>query len=129
MKATASANFSPEEVRTIQNAYALALKTLEATGPLSKIQRDGLAKEVINLAKSGCWETKRLASRAIMRASPDVTVCLEADMSSSLAGFHLAARRIWSSAAGAERRGPPDRRAVWTRRPTLDGRKHNRRRP
>jgi hypothetical protein len=68
MKATASANFSPEEVRTIQKAYALALKTLEATGPLSKVHRDGLAKEVINLAKSGCWETKRLASRAIMRA-------------------------------------------------------------
>jgi hypothetical protein len=69
MKATTSANFSPEEVRAIQNAYALALKTLEATGPLSKVQRDGLAREIINLAKSGCWETVRLASRAIMRAA------------------------------------------------------------
>ena len=49
MEATASANFSPEEVRTIQNAYALALKTLEATGPLSKVQRDGLVARVIQI--------------------------------------------------------------------------------
>jgi hypothetical protein len=67
MKAAMLTSFSPEEVKIISDAYALALKTFE-NAPLSKIRRDALAREIVTLAGRGCLETERLASRAIMRA-------------------------------------------------------------
>jgi hypothetical protein len=63
-------SFGPKEVKIIQDAYALALKTFEATESLSKIHRDALAREIIILAEKGCLETERLATRAIMRVMP-----------------------------------------------------------
>jgi hypothetical protein len=71
MKAAMLTSFNPEEVKIITDAYALALKTFETNEPLSSIHQDALAKEVIVLAEGserGCLETKRLATRAIMRA-------------------------------------------------------------
>jgi hypothetical protein len=68
MKTAALTSFGPEQVKIIKDAYALALKTFEVTGPLSKIHRNALAREILTLAKRGCLETERLANRAIMRA-------------------------------------------------------------
>jgi hypothetical protein len=64
MKGAAQTSFSPEEVKIITQAYALAMK---GTGRISKVRRGFLAKEILILAKSGCWETDRLAARAIQR--------------------------------------------------------------
>jgi hypothetical protein len=60
-------NFNPDQVKIIQDAYKLAKKTFESSKPLTKIQRDLLAREIVTLAGRGCLETERLASRAIMR--------------------------------------------------------------
>jgi hypothetical protein len=71
MKAAMLTSFNPEEVKIITDAYALALKTFETNEPLSSIHQDALAKKIIVLAEGserGCLETKRLATRAIMRA-------------------------------------------------------------
>jgi hypothetical protein len=64
MKGAAQTTFSPEEVRIITQAYVLALKN---TGRISKVRRDFLAREILILAKSGCWETDGLAAGAIRR--------------------------------------------------------------
>jgi hypothetical protein len=62
-------NFNPDQVKIIKDAYELAKATFESTTkPLTKIQRDLLAREIVTLAERGCLETERLASRAIMRA-------------------------------------------------------------
>jgi hypothetical protein len=68
MQAAMLTSFSPEKVKIITDAYALALKTFEATGPLSEIHKDALAREIIALAEGGCLETQLLADKAIMRA-------------------------------------------------------------
>jgi hypothetical protein len=67
VKAAALTKFNPDQVKIIQDAYELAKKTFESTKPLTKIQRDLLAREIVTLAGRGCLETERLASRAIMR--------------------------------------------------------------
>jgi hypothetical protein len=58
-------NFDPAQVKIIQEAYELAKKT---SGPLTKADKENLAREIVSLAGRGCLETERLASRAIMRA-------------------------------------------------------------
>jgi hypothetical protein len=67
MRGVALTNFDQAQVKIIKDAYDLAKKTFESWQPLTKIQRDVLAKAVITLAKEGCLETNRLASRAIIR--------------------------------------------------------------
>jgi hypothetical protein len=63
----AAANFNPDQVTIIKDAYELAKTTFESTQPLTKVEEDKLAIAVITVAEAGCLETKRLASRAITR--------------------------------------------------------------
>jgi hypothetical protein len=87
MKAAMLTSFRPEEVKIITDAYALALKAFEATGPLSEIHKDALAREIVTLAEGGCLETQLLADQAIIRAR-DVTPFPSRDTGSSRAGSH-----------------------------------------
>jgi hypothetical protein len=52
--AAALTKFNPDQVKIIQDAYELAKKTFESTKPLTKIQRDLLARAIITLAEEGC---------------------------------------------------------------------------
>jgi hypothetical protein len=61
-------NFNPDQAKAIKDAYELAKKKLELTQPLTKQQKDILARAIIILAKEGCVETERLAFRAVMRS-------------------------------------------------------------
>jgi hypothetical protein len=78
VKAAALTNFNPDQVKIIQDAYELAKKTFESTKPLTKIQRDLLARAIVTLAEEGYLETERLASRAIIAVKTSVSSPLAA---------------------------------------------------